>query len=186
MKNWKTEMVTAFTTLSNGLLVMRFHHLMMLDWDVLQLAPLKAHGHCTAANRKEVELRLYNRCISRPKELWAIYHTHSGVHAFRLDKRLPVRCFEALETARTLNCDPLYLKYSWQRNQWSARVEPKPGRVLDRIHFKGFIGSGECHPLNLKELEVHHSCLIEHGMTFRNLLSPSLVLHNLRINKLAS
>lgn len=142
-----------------GIKSMRFNNFIMLDWDT--------------PHRGEVYQNLKQLCHENPEELWAIYDTFAGVHAFRLNcTELPTSA-HSIALAYKLDADIRYVELCIGRNLWSARIAPKPGRSGDFIYFKGFVGTGTALPKTQWLLQIHHNLLIKYGLTTPHKKSPS-------------
>lgn len=141
-----------------GIKSIRFNNFIMLDWDT--------------PHRGEVYQNLKQLCHESPAELWAIYDTFGGVHAFRLNcTELPTSA-HSIALAYKLNADIRYVELCISRNLWSARIAPKPDRSGDFICFKGFVGTGTALPKTQWLLQIHHNLLIKYGLTTPNKKSP--------------
>lgn len=142
-----------------GIKSIRFNNFIMLDWDT--------------PHRGEVYQNLKQLCHENPEELWAIYDTFGGVHAFRLNcTELPTSA-HSIALAYKLDADIRYVELCISRNLWSARIAPKPGRSGDFICFKGFVGTGTALPKTQWLLQIHHNLLIKYGLTTPHKKSPS-------------
>lgn len=142
-----------------GIKSIRFNNFIMLDWDT--------------PHRGEVYQDLAQHCHENPQELWAIYDTFAGVHAFRLNCTEPPTSAHSIALAYKLDADIRYVELCIARNLWSARIAPKPDRSRDFICFKGFLGSGIALPKAQWLLQIHHNLLIKHGLTTATKNSPS-------------
>lgn len=142
-----------------GIKSIRFNNFIMLDWDT--------------PHRGEVYQNLAQHCHENPQELWAIYDTFAGVHAFRLNCTEPPTSAHSIALAYKLDADIRYVELCIARNLWSARIAPKPHRSRDFICFKGFLGSGIALPKAQWLLQIHHNLLIKHGLTTATKNSPS-------------
>lgn len=142
-----------------GIKSIRFNNFIMLDWDT--------------PHRGEVYQNLAQHCYNNPAELWAIYDTFAGVHAFRLNCTEPPTSAHSIALAYKLDADIRYVELCIARNLWSARIAPKPHRSRDFICFKGFLGSGIALPKAQWLLQIHHNLLIKHGLTTATKNSPS-------------
>ncbi|WP_193986327.1 hypothetical protein [[Phormidium] sp. LEGE 05292] len=141
-----------------GIKSIRFNNFIMLDWDT--------------PHRGEVYQNLAQYCHENPQELWAIYDTFAGVHAFRLNYTEPPTSAYSIALAYKLDADIRYVELCIARNLWSARIAPKPHRSRDFICFKGFLGSGIALPKAQWLLQIHHNLLIKHGLTTATKNSP--------------
>lgn len=142
-----------------GIKSIRFNNFNMLDWDT--------------PHRGEVYQNLAQHCHENPQELWAIYDTFAGVHAFRLNCTEPPTSAHSIALAYKLDADIRYVELCIARNLWSARIAPKPHRSRDFICFKGFLGSGIALPKAQWLLQIHHNLLIKHRLTTATKNSPS-------------
>ena len=140
---------------SNKMLVLA-SPVLMADWDFAD----KLDQHYTVGNSLEVVKILAGRIKKHPEEVWHLYKTGGGIHAF-CGSLFGLE--EGCNILRSMNVDRLYIKFTRNRGKFAVRVEPKANRP-EKQQFLGTIGKGETTPLVAKFLTLHDLLLRKHGL----------------------
>lgn len=162
----------AALVIDQGMMVMQFPTLCILDWDYRSSREDKKDespksGSITIEKPEEAYAKLALSCMKRPEQLWAVYSTWGGVRALMLNAPLSPTSYRVNQLEEELTPDNAYMRIAKERGKWAARVSNKPGRSMsdDRINFTGFLGTGTAHPELLRAMKFHHTLLLENNMT---------------------
>jgi uncharacterized protein (DUF2249 family) len=139
--------------LSGGLKVMYFYSLLMVDWDIKK-SDKDDSFHYTVSSFEDIETIITSRVKSHTEELWALYKTPGGGHAFLISHHKPVE--EGIEIQAEMKGDLCYRHFTKERGQYNVRIQQKRGRENDFIaSFQKCIGTGASDPELVQILRIH-------------------------------
>ena len=141
----------------NGLKLIHFFNLMMVDWDPCEDGVVD--DHYTIRSKEEVYQILEERVVNYPDEIWRVYQTPSGgIHAFLLSHKITPE--EGKDIVTSMKGDLLYRECCLMKGKWAVRIGPKPNRVGDYVaRYVATFGSGIPLPEHIEAIKVHDSFL---------------------------
>jgi|GEM_PF-1061504 len=159
----------AAITIDQGLCVLEFPNLCVLDWDYRssRVSKSESSGSITIDKPADAYGILALSVMQRPQERWVTYQTYGGIRALLTSTPVAADSYEAGVIAERLKPDEIYMKFCRERSAWAARISPKPkrNRSEDTIDLVGMLGNGNHHPEMLRGARLHHLMLLENGMT---------------------
>jgi hypothetical protein len=144
--------------------VIYFYEMLMVDWDI-KTSESDDSDHYTVSSFSEVVNYLERRVSKNHNELWALYKTPGGAHAFLISEKKKVE--EGVEIQAEMLGDKCYSRCTKFFGHYNARVEAKKGRKNDFIaSFHSLHGTGEANTDLVEQLKVHDQLIKGNKLPF--------------------
>lgn len=134
---------------------MQFGNVPMQDWDF----PDAIHhdNSVTIRHLGDALDSMAERVSDNPNERWKMYLTPGGVRAWNLtDQISPTQNETAIRYANSMQSDPLYARFSREKDVWSSRISAK-NRPDDFIAYPiAHVGTGLPNPQNVDLVNRYH------------------------------
>ena len=144
--------------------VIYFYQLLMVDWDI-KTSESDDSEHYTVSSFSEILEGLERRVSRNPNELWALYRTPGGAHAFLISEKKRVE--EGVKIQEEMLGDKCYTRCTKFFGHYNARVEPKKDRKNDFIaSFHSLHGTGKPEKELVEQLCIHDQLIKGNKLSF--------------------